>query len=78
MARITITLSDEKHRAIKEAAARQGKTIGEIIDESLDFYGIKTAKSAAALVAKARQKAGLTEDEARKLALEETRAVRQR
>ncbi len=48
MARITITLSDEKHRAIKEAAARQGKTIGEIIDESLDFYGIKTAKSAAA------------------------------
>ena len=78
MARITITLSDEKHRAIKEAAARQGKTIGEIIDESLDFYGIKTAKSAAALVAKARQKAGLTEDEARKLAVEETRAERQR
>ena len=78
MARITITLSDEKHRAIKEAAARQGKTIGDIIDESLDFYGIKTAKSAAALVAKARQKAGLTEDEARKLAVEETRAVRQR
>ena len=55
-----------------------GKTIGDIIDESLDFYGIKTAKSAAALVAKARQKAGLTEDEARKLAVEETRAVRQR
>ncbi len=78
MARITITLSDEKHRAIKEAAARQGKTIGEIIDESLDFYGIKTAKSAAALVAKARQNAGLTEDEARKLAVEETRAERQR
>ncbi len=77
MARITITLSDEKHRAIKEAAARQGKTIGEIIDESLDFYGIKTAKSAAALVAKARQKAGLTEDEARKLAVEETRAERE-
>ena len=77
MARITITLSDEKHRAIKEAAARQGKTIGEIIDESLDFYGIKTAKSAAALVAKARKKAGLTEDEARKLAVEETRAERE-
>ncbi len=78
MARVTITLSDEKHRAIKEAAARQGKTIGEIIDESLDFYGIKTAKSAAALDAKARQKAGLTEDEARKLAVEETRAERER
>ena len=78
MARITITLSDEKHRAIKEAAARQGKTIGEIIDESLDFYGIKTAKSAAALVVKARQKAGLTEDEALKLAVEETQAERQR
>ena len=78
MARITITLSDEKHRAIKEAAARQGKTIGDIIDESLEFYGIKTARSAALLVAKARQKAGLTEDEALKLAVEETRAERQR
>lgn len=77
MARITITLSEEKHRAIKEAAARQGKTIGEIIDESLDFYGIKSVKSAAALVAKARQKACLTEDEARKLAVEETRAERE-
>ena len=78
MARITITLSDDKHRAVKEAAARQGKTIGEIINESLEFYGIKTTKSAAALVAKARQRSGLTEDEALKLAVEETRGERQR
>lgn len=77
MARITITLTDEKHRAVKEAAARQGKTIGEIINESLEFYGIKTTKRAAALVAKARKRASLTEAKALTLAVEETRAERQ-
>ena len=56
MARITITLSDEKHRAIKEAAARQGNPIGEIIDESLDFYGIKTGEECGALVRESETK----------------------
>ena len=76
MARITITLSDERHRAVKEAAARQGKTIGEIIDESLESYGIKTTESAAALVARARERAGLDEERALKIAVDEARRER--
>ena len=78
MARITITLSEERHRAIKEAAARQGKTIGEIIEESLDFYGIKTTERAATLVARARSKARLDERHALELAVKETKEERRR
>jgi predicted transcriptional regulator len=43
MARLTITLSPERHRALKEAAARRSKTIHRLVEESLDAYGIKTA-----------------------------------
>ena len=78
MARITITLTDERHRAIKEAAARQGKTIGQIIEESLEFYGVKSSASAAELVDRARQHSGLTEGDALNVAIEETEAERQR
>lgn len=41
MARLTITLSDERHRALREAAVKRGKTIGQLIKESLEFYGIR-------------------------------------
>ena len=78
MSRLTITLSEERHRALKEAAVRRNTSIGRIIEESLDFYGIKTTESAAALVAGARQRSGLTEDEALALAVEETRIERRR
>ena len=78
MARLTITLSPERHRALREAAARRGKTIGSLIEESLDFYGIKSARSAEALVAKARARAGLTLRQAMRLAVAETRAARRR
>jgi len=76
MARLTITLSDERHRALKEAAFRRGKTIGQVVDESLDFYGIKSVQSAAELVARARSGATLEDDQARALAVEETHAER--
>ncbi|NCC26423.1 MAG: CopG family transcriptional regulator, partial [Deltaproteobacteria bacterium] len=46
MPRLTITLSDERHMALKAAAARSQKTIGSIIEESLELYGIKTADHA--------------------------------
>jgi len=46
MGRLTISLSDERHLALKEAAARQHKSIREIVESSLDYYGIKTRKSA--------------------------------
>ncbi len=76
MARLTVTLTDERHRALKEAAARRNKSIGQLIEESLDFYGIKTQESAEELVAAARRRAGLSETEALELACEETQAER--
>ena len=78
MARLTITLSDERHRALREAAVKRGKTIGQLIEESLEFYGIKTGRSAEELVAKARARAALGEAEAVRLAVNETRAARRR
>jgi hypothetical protein len=76
MARLTITLSPERHRALKEAAVRRSKTIRSLVEESLDAYGIKTASQAAALVARARERAAMTEADAIKLAIAETRANR--
>ena len=78
MARLTITLSDERYRALKETAARRGKTIGATIEECLDRAGIKTAESADRLVSQARQRAGFTETAALTLAVKETRAERRR
>ncbi|MGM0576047.1 MAG: CopG family transcriptional regulator [Myxococcota bacterium] len=78
MPRLTITLSDERHRALKEAAARRGVTIRELVEDSLDFYGIRTTDSDAAIVARARAASGLDEEEALRLAVEATRAERRR
>ena len=78
MSRLTITLSDERHRALKEAAARRNTSIRRIIEESLDSYGVKTTESAAALVAAAAERSGLSDDDAMALAVEETRAERRR
>ena len=72
MARLTITLSDERHRALKETAARRGVTIGQLIEASLDYYGIKTTESAAQLVARARASSDLAEREALDLAVAES------
>lgn len=78
MARLTITLSDRRYRALKETAARRGKTIGATIEECLDRAGIKTAAGAADLVAQARQRSRLSEAAAVALAVREGRAVRRR
>lgn len=78
MSRLTITLDDELHRALKETAARQGRTIGSIIEESLRLRGIRRQADARALVARARQAAGLGADEAMEVAVKETRAARKR
>ena len=53
MSRLTITLSEARYRALKEAAAQRSKTIGQLIDESLDFYGIKSREQALDLVRQA-------------------------
>jgi len=76
MARLTVTLPDGLHRALKESAARRDTTIGELVAESLVFYGIKTSAAADELLASARAHSGLSEDEAVALANEETHAQR--
>jgi hypothetical protein len=76
MSRLTITLSEARYRALKEASARRDKTIGQLIDESLDFYGIKSREEARDLVRRARAHSKLREDEALDVAQKELRAVR--
>jgi len=76
MSRLTITLSDERYLALKETAARQRKSIREIIENSLEMYGIKSRKTAAEIVALIRKNSKLTENEAMDLAVQETRTNR--
>lgn len=76
MSRLTITLSDERHRALKEASAKRNKTIGQLIDESLELYGIKSNADARALVERARAHSKMNEAQALALAVKETRAFR--
>jgi predicted transcriptional regulator len=76
MSRLTITLNDDLHRALKETAARQGRSIASIIEESLRLRGIRDQVSARALVDQARKRAGLDAQAAESLAIEETRAAR--
>lgn len=76
MSRLTITLSDERYRALKEASAKRDKTIGQLIEESLEFYGIKSHADARALVQRARRHGGLTEAQALALASKEVKAAR--
>ena len=78
MSRLTITLSEERYRALKEAAAQRDKTIGQLIDESLDFYGIKSREDARQLVRRARSHSKLTEDQAATVAQAEVRAHRRK
>ncbi len=46
MSRLNITLSPARYRALKEASAQRDKTIGQLIDEGLDFYGLKSREGA--------------------------------
>lgn len=78
MSRLTITLSEERYRALKEASVQRSKTIGQLIDESLEFYGIKSREAARDLVHRARARAKLTENEALAVAQEQSRTVRRK
>ena len=78
MPRLTITLSEEKHQALKEMALRQGKSIRKIIEAHLDFYGVKTEDQARMILEQARQNAKMTEEEAIALAVSETRSYRKK
>jgi hypothetical protein len=76
MSRLTITLEDSLYQALKETAARQGRSITKIIEESLVLRGIKPVDSARQLVAQARSRSQLSGQEALDVADEETRAAR--
>ena len=78
MSRLTITLSEARYKALKEAAVQRGKTVGQLIDESLDFYGIKSREEARDLVRRARVRSKLTEEQALAVAQEQVRAVRRK
>ena len=76
MPRLTITLADRTHRALKEVAARQNRSMASIIEESLELRGIQPYDAAMEVVARAQANSGLTDDEAMALAVEETRRYR--
>jgi hypothetical protein len=78
VSRLTITLDDSIHQALKEAAARQGRSIGKIIEEGLVLRGIKPMESARQMVARARRNAARDDDDALSIAVKETRAARKR
>lgn len=78
MSRLTITLSEARYKALKEAAVQRDKTIGQLIDESLEFYGIKSRADARELVRRARAHSRLPDDEAVAVSQEHVRAVRRR
>ena len=77
MRRLTITLNEPRYRALKDAAVARNKTIGQLIDESLEFYGIKSREQAADLVRRARQASTLDDDAAMELALAAQHTTRQ-
>lgn len=76
MPRLTITLSAERHQALKESAARRGTSMAALIEESLELNGVRTTQEAGALLLRARQHAARSQAEALSVALAETRKAR--
>ena len=76
MPRFTISLSDRIYRALKESASQQSRSMGSIIEESLERRGIGLHDTARGMVAKARARSGMSADDAMTLAIEETRRFR--
>jgi plasmid stability protein len=76
MSRLTITLDDNLHVALKETAARQGRSIAAIVEESLRLRGIQGRESARLLVDRVRRHSDLGADDALAIAVAETRAAR--
>ena len=76
MVRLTISLTDRTHRALKEAAVRQNRSMASIMEESLKLRGIQPLDNAREIVAKARARSRLDADQAMALAVKETRRSR--
>jgi len=78
MSRLTISLSDEMHQALKESSARTGRTIGNLIEEGLRLRGIRPMNTTKNLVKKARSNSAINEDDALRIALDEVNQSRKR
>jgi len=78
VSRQTVTISDEIWIALKETSIKRKKNIGQIIEESLLAYGIKTRKNALDLVRMAQERSNLPEEEALALGVDESRKIRRR
>ena len=77
MVRLTISLAERTHRALKEAGARQNRSMAAIIEESLRLRGLQPLESAKEIVAKARERTNLDSSQAMAVGLRETRSYRQ-
>ena len=53
MARLTITLSDERHKKLKLQAAKSGKSIGDLIEEELEAGEERARREITAILEKA-------------------------
>ena len=78
MSRLTISLSDEMHQALKESSARTGRTIGNLIEEGLRLRGIRPMNTTKNLVKKARSNSAINEDDALRIAIDEVNQSRKR
>lgn len=71
MPRLIIHLTDGTHRALSEAAARSGRSMDSLVEESLELSGILASGTAQEIVARARSSAGLSNEDAMALAVRE-------
>ncbi|HEX9732234.1 MAG TPA: hypothetical protein VGG06_09640 [Thermoanaerobaculia bacterium] len=76
MPELMVHLSDRAYTALERSAAERGKTKDQLIEESLEAAGVFSDQDLSILLAKARARSGLSEEEAIELAVAETRAVR--
>lgn len=81
MARLTITLPDDRHLQLRVRAAAEGKSISQLIEETLSAYEAAALQEAEQMLAMAWEhnatvEPELTEDEAMEAAIAEVRAVR--
>lgn len=77
MPRLTISLTERAHSALKETATLQNRSMGSIIEESLELRSAQVRDAARKIIAKARAQSGLSEYDAMNLAIKETKLHRE-
>ena len=77
MPRLSISSTERTRRALREAAARQNRSMDSIIEESPEPNGIRLLNTVKEIVVAARANAGLNADDAMALAVKETRRHRE-